>query len=96
MSSIVMGMHPLQSALIFAICGFPFSPARNQTMNPQITQMNADGGNRDQQTFAVIGAAPAIHVERRPGFIDSAPSSICTHLRHLRIPPFDARHNSYW
>lgn len=40
-------------------------------MNPQISQMDADSGARDPETFAIIGAAMQVQRELGHGFLEA-------------------------
>ena len=53
---------------------------------PQITQMDADFSKRDEQTYAVIGAAMAVHGELVNGFQRALLLNFGTKsLQHKRI-----------
>ena len=44
---------------------------REKEDNPQITQMDADLGNKDKQTYVIIGAAMVVHSELGNGFLEA-------------------------
>ncbi len=54
-------------------------------MNPQISQMNAD--KRDPETYAIIGAAMAVHNELGHGFLEAVyQEALAIEFERLKIP----------
>ena len=57
-------------------------------MNPQITQIDADFEKTDKQTYAIIGAAMAVHRELGHGFLEAVYQAALAREFSLQGIPF--------
>ena len=58
-------------------------------LNPQITQMNADKNIRDKETYAIIGAAMAVHNELGNGFLEAVYQEALERELQLQDIPYE-------
>jgi len=56
-------------------------------MDPQITQISADMNDRDQETYAIIGAAMTVHGALGNGFLEAVyQDALEKEFRYVQIP----------
>jgi GxxExxY protein len=58
-------------------------------MNPRISRIDADLDKRDEQTYAIIGAAMAVHRELGHGFLEAVYHAALARELQMRGIPFE-------